>query len=374
MRRALLFAQVGWVALVAVLTVVAGCDSGDDGGAFEPVDVVQDVETAGGDVSIADDAFQPPLGEPEWRLVTTAEIDPGEESWRDVHGVLLDGGGWVTAVVGTNGTVALYESTKDAWSFRNVGAAVEVLSVWVEDRDSMLVVGQSGLARRWDASLGENGDWLISNILGQEVDLYDIWGNRGDAQWVCGDRGIVARWDELADRWDVKLFPGNELTGGAKLESIWGTSPSEVFAVGNRIIIRWNGADWERMDPGAVHLRDVWGTRDGPVFAVGEGGSILALDRETNTWNTEQVGFLPYWSIYGIDAENVYVGALNSGTAQLTANGWEIVFIESRPGSPPEQLIPRNLRFVSIWGTSPDNLFLISNGSEIVRRGRFAIR
>jgi hypothetical protein len=52
-----------------------------------------------------------------------------------------------------------------------------------------------------------------------------------------------------------------------ELLKVWGTSSSNLFAVGrNGTIIRYNGSTWQRMQSGRdVDLLDVWGSPDGSV-------------------------------------------------------------------------------------------------------------
>jgi len=362
------------LALLAALALLPVACGGSDDGGFSPVD---GSDGSGGDMVGLDisepDNVAPPLGEPEWRVVPLDELDPGAETWRNVHGVALDARTWLVSVVGTNGTVALYDSAAGSWSFRNTGEALDVNAVWLEGKDELLVAGAGGSLRRWDPTLGGTGDWLVETAVGVTEDFHDIWGARAEGQWVVGDRGVVAKWDDLGARWDIQLFPNAELTGGTKLEAIWGASVADIWAVGNRIMLHYDGAEWSRTDVD-IHLHGVWGQRDEAMYAVGDGGAILELDRATDEWVQQQVGFLQYWSVYGTASDHVVAGSVTSVVAQRDAEGWDFATIEARPGSPPDEAIPPNLRFVGVWGTRPDNLYLVSRAATIVQRGRFAIR
>ncbi len=223
--------------LLAVLLAPA-CSQSDDS-PFVPEDGATGADAAAD--GVAEDAAPPPLGEPEWRLVRTSTLDPGAETWRNVHGVATGERTWLAAVVGTNGTVALYDEAEGAWTFRNVGEAREIEAVWVEGPDDLVVAGEGGLVRRWDPTLGEGGNWLVESLGGVESDLTDLWGNRSEGQWVVGDRGVIAKWDDTTARWNVQLFPNNELTGGTKIEAVWGTSLTDVWAVGGDMILHWDG-------------------------------------------------------------------------------------------------------------------------------------
>ena len=72
----------------------------------------------------------------------------------------------------------------------------------------------------------------------------------------------------------------SSLTSGAasaNLSSVWGSSGSDVFAVGDGgTILHYNGTSWSPMTSGtSENLYRVWGSSGSDVFAVGGSGTIL---------------------------------------------------------------------------------------------------
>jgi hypothetical protein len=71
----------------------------------------------------------------------------------------------------------------------------------------------------------------------------------------------------------------NSMTSGAThpLYAVWGSSSSDVFAVGDYgTILHYDGSSWSPMTSGTTsHLRGVWGSSSSDVFFVGGGGIIL---------------------------------------------------------------------------------------------------
>lgn len=63
------------------------------------------------------------------------------------------------------------------------------------------------------------------------------------------------------------------------LQAVWGTSSTDVFAVGEwGIILHFDGTSWSPLRDGAhAELYGVWGTSSTDVFAVGA-GALLHYD------------------------------------------------------------------------------------------------
>jgi len=71
------------------------------------------------------------------------------------------------------------------------------------------------------------------------------------------------------------------------LMAVWGSSGSDVFAVGmNGIILHYDGTSWNAMSSGIIkYLSSVWGSSPNDVFVVGYGGAILHYGPKT--WHVD---------------------------------------------------------------------------------------
>jgi hypothetical protein len=59
------------------------------------------------------------------------------------------------------------------------------------------------------------------------------------------------------------------------LYDVWGTSPSNVWAVGNGVIIHYNGLEWSNVQsPTTGAINSIWGSSESDVWAVA-GGEFL---------------------------------------------------------------------------------------------------
>ena len=97
------------------------------------------------------------------------------------------------------------------------------------------------------------------------------------------------------------------------LYSVWGTSASDVWAVGGGgTILHYNGTSWSSVSSGTtLSLYSVWGSSPSNVWAVGDGGTILHGSPDAG----------PASSIVkiGTDPKNVEAGASFSDSIRVQA-------------------------------------------------------
>ena len=96
------------------------------------------------------------------------------------------------------------------------------------------------------------------------------------------------------------------------LYAIWGTSATDIFAVGQSgTILRFNGSAWSHMASGTTNtLRAVWGTSTNNVFAVGDSGTILSYNG--SSWQPLASGTTAALkSIWGSSSSDLYAVGSN---------------------------------------------------------------
>jgi hypothetical protein len=138
--------------------------------------------------------------------------------------------------------------------------------------------------------------------------------------------------------------------GTAHLYSIWGSSASNVFAVGdNGTILRYNGSTWSAMTSGTTrYLRGIWGSSASDVFAVGTGGTILYYDGAA--WGTMTSGTTNYlYGIWGTSASDVFAVGDSGTILHYDGSAWS-----------PMTSGTTNL-LLAVWGTSGSDVFAVGD-------------
>ena len=185
-------------------------------------------------------------------------------------------------------------------------AIISENNVWavgeIHKRDSVGGYSQPayGLAV-WNGSawqlrrLSAPGPGFVSNLRPRGIFAFsatDIWFASGG----------VFRWDgqSITSYW-INSFPGNPnpiLDPGQTAEKLWGTSSSNLYAVGSRgAIAHFNGSTWQKLASGTtVDIQDIWGTSNAGmhvILAVASMGPQIPQARRILRIQNNQVTFVP---------------------------------------------------------------------------------
>ncbi|MBX3214417.1 MAG: hypothetical protein KF850_20445 [Labilithrix sp.] len=145
----------------------------------------------------------------------------------------------------------------------------------------------------WDVLSGLDGRWFDATVRA-------IWGSSARDVWIALDNGNEEPWARGTVAHGTASASGDPLTwtsvdskSTAPLESIWGSSATDVWAVGGNGIVRrfTGGKSFAIVDgvPTTVALRGVWGSGPSDVWVVGDSGTVLHFDGAA--WSEATVAF-----------------------------------------------------------------------------------
>ena len=201
--------------------------------------------------------------------------------------------------VGYDGTILHYNGAD--WMAMESGTPNALYSVWGSASNNVYAVGFEGTILHYDG-----GDWDQMTTMTSE-NLRGIWGNSASNAYAVGDNGTILHYDGA--QW-LDVDPNMETL--YDLWAVWGTSAADVTVVGDSgTMLHYDGTQWVELDPNlGVDFRDIWGTSASNIIAVGadlvvhyDGLSWYAVEREDISW----------YGVWGSSASDVFaVGDFNS--------------------------------------------------------------
>lgn len=115
--------------------------------------------------------------------------------------------------------------------------------------------------------------WELRQVETRLTHFSGVWGSSASDVFAVGNRGTILHFD--GSRWS------RQKSGtGKNLSAVWVASPTDAVAVGlDGVILHFDGRGWETEKSGtSKSLLAVWGSSASDVYAVGRGGTILHFD------------------------------------------------------------------------------------------------
>jgi hypothetical protein len=165
--------------------------------------------------------------------------------------------------------------------------------------------------------------WCWVYPLPQGNSLTDVWGSSPDDVWAIGDYGVILHY--LNGSWTT--YAGGTLSWGDGTQRLWGTDDDDVWASTGGGVFHWDGAAWTKVLSasggaiGGTGPDDVW-VQDGAGAWVWNGTGWTGYAMPTPSWQPVAFGGSP---------GNVWTVSTQGGVARWLGSSWVIV----DPGSHP---------------------------------------
>jgi hypothetical protein len=256
--------------------------------------------------------------------------------------------------VGTGPIVSFWNGRKWSDETLPIGSNYPLNGVWAGPgcTPNVWAVGDRGTALHRDST-----GWHTFNA-GTNSNIYAVWGTAsGPDVWAVGPAGLIDHWN--GSKWQV-VTPAPTT---ADLRGIWGSSATDVYAVGDTVL-HWNGSAWtpitalgvEAGPPPAFNAVSGHGPND--VWIVG--GDQTNSYGEAVHWDGSR--FTP------VDASQVRTlnGVYTDGTTILAVGDVGRTLIATT-GSTFSPLYQQNLGYdgaimESAWGASPTDVWVVGAG------------
>ena len=183
--------------------------------------------------------------------------------------------------------------------------------------------------------------WCWHHPLPQGNALSGLWGSSTSDLWAVGDAGTALHYD--GQTWSLVPAPTNK-----NLNGVFAPAAGQAVVVGDGgTILRWNGNTLASESSGTTsNLNSVWGTASNNVYAVGDTGTIIRnigggwLPMNSNTTNN-------LYRIHGSGMDNVWAVGQSGTVRSLAGSMWNTV---TGPGTAP---------LADVWTSSANDVWAV---------------
>jgi len=192
------------------------------------------------------------------------------------------------------------------------------------------------------------GVWSPMSYSGTET-LKAVWGTSGSDIFAVGSDGTILHYNG-------SLWSKMASNTSKNLQAVWGSSATSVLAVGDDgTIYQYNGTSWINRSAGTPYnLNAIWGASESEIFIVGESGFVFKCE---GTACTNISAITPYalYGVWGTSASDVYAVGGNGTILHYDGSEW------SAMASPTTE----NLYAISGLGAS--DMLAVGAGGTILR-------
>lgn len=174
---------------------------------------------------------------------------------------------------------------------------------------------------------------------------------------ALNDVYAVGQWGAI--HYDGQSWSPSLDTGGGELFGIWVAPDGQAFASGDGTFYHFDGAAWTKIPTGLSEayqgdrLENVWGSSASDVYAVGWHGHVMHWDgqslRAVNTNLSISANH-----VWGFGPADVYVTDA-AGLLHFDGASWALM------------PLPSGVAPVGVWGSSPRNLYLSAWNGDVWR-------
>jgi hypothetical protein len=209
---------------------------------------------------------------------------------------------------------------------------------------------------------------------GTDFNLQGVWGSSGSDVFAVGQNPDSRSGESAIFHYDGQSWSRQHTEDPSHLNAVWGSGPNDVFAVGvggvDGVILHYNGATWSRMaglalsPPGGqttLLYNSVWGSSGQDLYAVGSyfdgsGENALIAHYNGSSWTQRR---LPHEETRTIQ-DVVGTSSANVAVAgYFLPPGGEGGFVDYGDGVEWTEATIMGAMFTGAWSASPSDVFVV---------------
>ena len=220
---------------------------------------------------------------------------------------------------------------------------------WCSSVAGFVVVVLAGILIWPSSSSSAQDTWTWQNPLPQGNLLSAIWGSSGTDIYAVGAVGTIIHYDGAT--WTAQASGIHE-----SLVGVWGSSANDVYAVGGGfyrpVILHYDGTEWQNQYVNGDELRGVWGSSANNIFVVGRQGTILHYDG--TSWSAMPgAGWTDLNAVWGSSANDVYAVGRSGTILHYDGATWTATTQGTQD-------------WLYVWGTGPSNVYFVNYNRTVI--------
>jgi hypothetical protein len=252
------------------------------------------------------------------------------------------------------------------WSSMTSGTGISINGVWGSSgSDVFAVVFDSTVYPYSCKILHYDGSTWSSMYWNDNEGLFGVWGSSGNDVFFVGFfiddyympnamylYYLIVHYSDLG--WSI-IYSGPGSICFIYLKGVWGSSGSDVFAVGQyNTILHYNGSAWSSMTSGTTNgLKGVWGSSGSDVFAVGNSGTILHYNG--SAWSSMASGTTTnLYGVWGSSGSDVFAVGYSGTILHYNGSAWSSMASGT------------TTNLYGVWGSSGSDVFAVGNSGTIL--------
>ena len=240
-----------------------------------------------------------------------------------------------------------------------ISASTQLTSVWGSSPNDVYIGGGDATGSLWHydgkkwsvVSLPENTRWYVIN---------GIYGFSAGDVWAVGYRRPKFTYKSLICHFDGSSWKKFIVTGGGRLQAVWGSSSSDVWATGSNTLLHFDGVGWNKFPfffpPQGVSLTSISGTNSNNIYMTGRG---FRNDAGDTTFYYLYYYNGSMWSVANSSYTTASVDARKFGAILKTIGGtlYSADYKLFKKEGANWVIINDDPLIISLGGSSTDNLF-----------------
>lgn len=187
--------------------------------------------------------------------------------------------------------------------------------------------------------------------------LFGVWGSGPSDVFAVGSYNTILHYDGNIEGIWTRVDREPSLT---TLYDVWGAHAENVIVVGGQgTMLHYDGQRWSPVNTPTQHdLMGIWGIPGGRIFAVGAGGTLLGHDPAVGPgWSLLASGTSSdLIGIHGNSADNILTVGINGTVLRLGEAGWTAMDLQGNQAAVHH-----------LWGTGLDCIHAVDHSGQIWR-------